>query len=211
MLKNGTASFDLGQYNEVLVAVIRALPGALDGADPARLLGALQNRGTILERHLGIALHAMLEEQESVVIKIPHYADGAEFEMTLNGDAPENQPLEMVRRDGYSGRWKHSGPTVKGTQTQCFKWVAVGYQPNFDAVRTALAPYGKIPEGQWREAVKHMFESDGEHPRGIADSSWVDPFGNADFPYVSTYGNSYFRWAGGDFRVAWRWLVEVSK
>ena len=140
-------------------------------------------------------------KKEVVIVKIPHYPDGVEFDMTLDGDAPENQPLEMVRRDGYSGRWKHKGSTVKGMQTQRFKWAAVGYQYNLDAVRTALTPHGEIPEGQWREAVKQMFEPDGEHLRGIADSSWVDPNGGADFPYVNSVGDSNFVWANNDFKI----------
>lgn len=141
----------------------------------------------------------------------PNYADGVEFEMTLAGDAPKNQPLEMVKRDGYTGQWKHNGQMVNGTQTHRFKWVAIGYQPNFAAVLTALAPHGAIPEGQWREAVKQMFEPDGEHFHGIADPSWTHPNGRARFPYVSSDGDSGFDWADVDFGDDWRWLVRVSK
>lgn len=144
-------------------------------------------------------------------IRRPHYADGEVFEMTLDGDAPKNQPWEMVRRDGYSGEWKHNGPRVKGRQTRRFKWISIGYQPNLEAVRTALAPHGKIPEGQWREAVKQMFEPDGKHPRGIADPSWEDPDGRARFPYVECDGRSDFRWADGGQGESWRWLVGVGK
>ena len=143
--------------------------------------------------------------------KLPHYADGEVFEMTLDGDAPENHPLEMVRRDGYTGNWKHSGPVVKGIVTRRFKWVAVGYQPNLETVRAALAFHGDIPEGQWREAVKQMFEPDGEHPRGIADPSWEDPDGDVNFPYVGRVGNSYFYLADDSRGEDWRWLVAASK
>jgi len=143
--------------------------------------------------------------------KLPHYADGEVFEMTLDGDAPENHPLEMVRRDGYTGNWKHSGPVVKGIVTRRFKWVAVGYQPNLETVRAALAFHGDIPEGQWREAVKQMFKPDGEHLRGIADPSWENPDGYAIFPYVENGGYSDFRWAGLDLGESWCWLVAVSK
>src|SRR3989344_6033266 len=111
--------------------------------------------------------------------KLPHYADGEVFEMTLDGDALENQPLEMVRREGYIGNWKDHGPVGQGIVPRRFKWVAVGYQSNLEAVQTALPPHGKIPEGQWREAVKQMFEPDREHPRGIADPSWRYPYGGA--------------------------------
>ena len=144
-------------------------------------------------------------------VRRQHYPDGEVFEMTLNGDAPENQPLEMVRRDGYTGDWKHSGPKVKGIETRRFKWVAVGYQPNLEAVRVVLASHGKIPEGQWREAVKQMFEPDGEYPRGVADPSWRGPSSDADFPCVGRGGVSDFGWAGSGRSGDWRWLVGVSK
>ena len=65
--------------------------------------------------------------EASVPTRRAHYAEGEVFEMTLNGDAPENQPLEMVRRDGYTGRWTHNGPKVSGRQTRRFKLDVIGY------------------------------------------------------------------------------------
>ena len=152
-------------------------------------------------------------------IILNYSADGEVFELALNGDAAENQPFEMVRRDGYNHKgWKHKGPTVKGMQIRKFAWVYVGYQPNLDAVRAAclqvargLGLNGRIPEGQWRETFKQMFQHDDQHPRGIADPSWFDPDGGAYFPCVSVDGRSDFGGAGRDFGVRWRWLVEASK
>ncbi len=143
-------------------------------------------------------------------------ADGEVFELTLDGDAPENQPLEMVRQAGYDNwqEWEHNGPAVKGRETRRFKWVYIGYQPNLDAVRAALATHGKIPEGQWREAVKKMFKHDIWRPCGIADPSWEPPrFGGSIpyCPYISSDGSSRFKWVIDGFPDHWRWLVEVNE
>lgn len=144
-------------------------------------------------------------------VKLPHVADGEVFELTLDFDAPKNQPLQMVRSDGYDGNWRHNGPTIKGVQTRRFKWVAVGYCRNFDELREKLAHHGRIPEGQWREAVKTKFQHDGVHARGIADASWVGPYARAHYPCVRSGGDSGFGGIGFNFDDDERWLVEVSE
>ena len=136
----------------------------------------------------------------------------AVFELTLDGDDSKNQPLAMVRRDGYSGNWKHKGPVVKGQHTRRFKLVQVGYCRNLDEVRQKLVAHGEIPEGQWREAFKAAYPTpDGAGPVGIADPSWLDSDGGADFPYVYSDGSSYFHWADDGRIERWRWLVAVGK
>lgn len=110
--------------------------------------------------------------------------DGEVFELTLDGNAAENQPLEMLRLDGFdppldSG---HNGPIVVGKQTRHFKFVTVGYQTNRYELYYALIRHGKTPEGQWREAWKKKFEIDGKHPRGVADFSWIMKLGRACYP-----------------------------
>lgn len=146
----------------------------------------------------------------AVVLAYP--AMGEIFELTLDGDVPEHQSLEMVRRDGYGGKWRHDGPVVQGKQTRRFKLVQIGYCRTFDEVLEKLAKYGKIPEGQWREAFRVAYpKPDGDGPIGIADFSWVNPHGYAHFPYVRADGHSYFHWADDDFYESWRWLVEVSE
>ena len=133
------------------------------------------------------------------------------FELTLDGDAAKNKPLEMVRRDGYNPKdWKHKGPVVEGSQTKRFKLVKVGYCRTLDELRRKLGEHGEIPEGQWREALA-AYKSDGKGPVGIADSSWAHPRGSARFPCVFTGGDSDFFWSDYDFHDDWRWLVGVSK
>lgn len=131
------------------------------------------------------------------------------FELTLDGDAPENQPLEMVRLDGYDPQnWKYQGTPVKGKQTRRFKLVSVGPCTNFTEVQEKLKPHGEIPEGQWGNAFKKKFpKMDGNGPIGVADLSWVDPHGCAYFPFVLAGGASHFRWAAYRFGGRWRWLV----
>ncbi|OGH68918.1 MAG: hypothetical protein A3J66_02130 [Candidatus Magasanikbacteria bacterium RIFCSPHIGHO2_02_FULL_47_14] len=136
------------------------------------------------------------------------------FELTLDGDAPENRPLEMVRADGYDEpeKWKHTGLTVTGQQTRRGKLVLVGYCDSFDEVKAKLAAQGTIPEGQWREAFKARYPTlDGKGSIGVADASWASPHGGASFPYVDSFGFSLFDSADGGFDERWRWLVLVGK
>lgn len=146
---------------------------------------------------------------------IQPYPDAGEiFELTLNGDASENDPIEMVRRDGYGApeEWIFKGKRLAGIQIRKFKLVSVGYCRNLDEVRQKLKSHGEIPEGQWREAFKAKFpKADGKGSIGVADPSWVHSSGSANFPYVDPDGDSGFLWAGSVRDVSWRWLVAVSK
>jgi hypothetical protein len=138
---------------------------------------------------------------------------GEVFQLTINGDAPECDPIQMVRDDGYDRpeSWKHNGPKVAGVQTRSFKLVEIGYQPNFGAVKTDLNKLGKVPEGQWRKPLKRKFPDAPGRPAGIADPSWVGPDGVPYFPIVDGDGRSGFRWTGGGFGEYWLWLVELDK
>ena len=142
---------------------------------------------------------------------IPVYPNVGEiFELTLDGDAPENQPLQMVRDFGYTGKWRHNGPKVKGKQTRRFKLAQAGYQPNLDGVKSALPGSGSV-EGQWIKAFKAAYpQPDGKGPIGIADASWVGPDGGASFPIVDSDGVLYFHWAAFDRGDSWRWLVPAE-
>lgn len=147
--------------------------------------------------------------------QVPVYPkEGEIFKLTLDGDAPENQPLEMLRRYGTdSSDWKHNGEKVSGKQTRRFKLVRVGYCRNLDEVRKKLKGHGNIPEGQWVMAFRVAYpRSDGQGPHiGVADASWVDPDGSAYFPYVYSGGSLGFNWADIERGDHWRWLVAVSK
>ncbi len=52
MSKHGTANYSLGQYNEVLGAVQKALPGALVDTDPKAVIAALSKKGEHLQAGL---------------------------------------------------------------------------------------------------------------------------------------------------------------
>lgn len=147
--------------------------------------------------------------------KTTYPAVGEVFELTLDGDASENNPIEMVRRDGYRPEdWRHKGEKVAGEQTRRFMLVSVGYCHFGELVRR-LVKHGTIPGGQWREALKAAYKSDRKGPVGIADASWMclfdRPFGRTGFPSVHENDCSYFDWAYPNFGFddGWRWLVEV--
>ena len=144
---------------------------------------------------------------------VPAYPKVGEiFELTLDGDLPENQPLEIVRGFGYNPEgWGHKGPKVSGQQTRRFKLAQVGYCNNLDVVKERLKAHGENPEGQWMKAFKAAYsQPDGNGPVGVADASWVGPHGGAGFPGVGTDGVLGFRWTGSGQGGGWRWLVVVK-
>ena len=213
MSEHGTASIR-GAYLELQTAVLKALPRNISDAIALQVAGRGERLTGALERAIADVL---LDEGEAgYIASAPSVAIypsvGEVFDLTLDGGLLENQPLEMVRQDGYSGKWKHAGSIVGGTETRRFRLVQVGYCCTFDEVVRKLVEYGKIPEGQWRQAFKAIYpKPDGNGPIGVADSSWVDPCGCAFFPDVSTDGGSDFYWTDYVFYDYWRWLVEVSK
>lgn len=145
---------------------------------------------------------------------IPFYpADNEIFELTLDGDAVENDPIEMVRRDGHREpkKWKHIGRRVTGTETRRFKLVWVGYCQNFTELKRKLTTHGRIPEGQWREALRAAYALKGTYLVGMADASWMNSAGDARFPCVLMDGYSTFYRIVYDFSVDWHWLVEIKK
>lgn len=145
-------------------------------------------------------------------------ADGEVFRLTLDGDAPENDPIEMVRQDGYQSfkRWKFKGKKVVGIQTRAFKLVRVGDCRNLDELHEKLAQYGDVPEGQWRQAFVAAYpQSDGRGSVGVADASWFDVNGHARLPYIHWRGFSSFSsirsWFGSEPGGRWRWLVPAGR
>lgn len=193
----GTA-YTLTQYNEVLVALTRALPKVLEGTDPKEMIKRVGG-GEELEARLRIALVGPRDEtpdlappdptQTAPVSTLP--AVGEVFELTLEGTV---DPIGMFRADGIDPKgWKHKGKKVKGGQTKKFKLVQIGYCSNWDAVLEGLKPHGGVPEGQWREAFKKAYpRPDGKGPVGVADASWVSPDGRRYFPYVHDDGEAWF-------------------
>ena len=151
------------------------------------------------------------------VVKPTYPVVGQVFELTLDGDAPENQPLAMVRRIGYSTweKWLYKGPTVKGIQTGVFKLVEFDRFLKFDDLHRILDTHGRIPEGQWAQAFKTAYPKyDGVCSIGFPDKSWVDDIGWNRHPlmyytdYILNLGLAH-RDGRIDLWHPWLWLVEV--
>lgn len=203
-----------GKMTVIVNAVIDAILAAGgDDDDVARL-------ETLAPQIAAMSIAARPPKPEEEVVEevpaqpvVPAYPQvGEVFELTFDGDAPENQPLEIVRYFGYNPEgWKHKGLRVGGKQTCRFKLVQVGYCRNLDEVKERLKKYGKIPGGQWLKAFKMAYpQPDGNGPIGVADSSWVNPDGLARFPVVGSGGDLRFGWAGVARGDRWRWLVAVE-
>lgn len=148
---------------------------------------------------------------------------GETFELTLNGDAPENQPLEMlirfIEKEGCSPKKDagHRGPLVRGCATSRFKLVQIGSCSTFAEVRRKLITHGEIPEGQWLMAFMNAYPStDHGGAIGIADASWKIAWGGSFFPSINTFdGSMFFKSIYTDifleFEEYWRWLVKVKE
>ena len=65
-MENGTA-FDLGQYNQVLIAITNSLPQALEGLDPKKVIKSLQNRGGEVSRLLRKDLDALRKDLDALM------------------------------------------------------------------------------------------------------------------------------------------------
>jgi hypothetical protein len=142
--------------------------------------------------------------------------DGVVFELTIDGDDPDVQPLTIVKMAGGDpGRYRYRGRVIEGKQTRRFMFVSVGGSV-FEDVVARLKDKGKIPEGQWIMAVKKAFPIHGrKRPVGIVDASWREQgcgrF-NGCFPCIVLRGELGFVSAHHEYLRArcWRWLVEVE-
>lgn len=134
---------------------------------------------------------------------------GLEFELTLNGDRQASQPLAMVYNYGYHEKgWRYNGQAVTGLVTRTFKLVSVGRCVNWNELIGRAKALGRIPEGQWLEALLAAYpEYDNQGSVGVADNSWTDHYKRSRFPALSRGGQPFFYWADTNYDARWRWLV----
>jgi hypothetical protein len=155
----------------------------------------------------------LLTENSPATNTSPAYPKvGDVFELTLDFDAPANEPLEMVEEFGYNSTgWSHTGTKMTGQHTRHFKLVQLGYCSNIDKVKAKTATLGATPEGQWINAFKAAYPvPDGQGPIGIADDSWIGANGRANYPYLLAVGFQHFNYGGHVRGEDWRWLVVVE-
>lgn len=133
---------------------------------------------------------------------------GEVFELTTS---EEITGLGLVADFGYTpDRWRSTAVTVPAGTTRKFKLIAVGRQPDLDAVTLACkAQGGKSTNGCWMKVFDNTFGHSRRNSVGVADPSWVHPNGNARFPMVHRSGDRDFLYAGGFRFESWLWLVEV--
>lgn len=206
--QHGTAStpWNFGQYNEVFVAVARALPQALQGTEPKQLLASLEGRGQELER----ALQQMFSSFVSTTV-VP--ADDEWFELKVDYRV---DPAEVVHSAGYNPEgWKFLGPVRKGWETHRAKFVRLGWVQNLAEAEQRAGVQGyRLLGGHAREPFKAKFpRPDGHGPVIFGGSQWRGPVGSPSVTCLSGLGDGWrsgFRWSGDDFSGFCRWAV-VSK
>lgn len=87
MENHGTTTYTLGQYNEVQIAILRALPKALKGTDSNKIIPLLQSHDKMLEFALGKAIMSVLKPMGEILT------------LTLWGQA--TSVSELVELGGY--------------------------------------------------------------------------------------------------------------
>jgi hypothetical protein len=199
-MDDGTA-YTFGQYNEVLVAVVKALPKALENTDPKKLLASLEGRGVVLEQLLGEALSLISAD-------VP--ADEEWFDLEVDYDV---DPLKVVRSAGYNPEgWKFLGPARKGKVVEQTKLIRLGHVRTVEeAERRADEREYRLLGGHGRESFKAKYpKPDGKGPIVFAGSRWQPPYGRALVACLFGLGDewgSHFRWADGEFSEDCRWPV----
>ena len=145
----------------------------------------------------------------------PRPAVGEVFELTIDGDAPWNDPMALVRGDGYDEKcWEFHGRMIEGNQTRKFRLeTAEGCSSLNQVLEILQRKGGKISEGQWRVSFAEKYNLLGVNERvGFPDPSWLDEYREAVFPCLVS-SRSLFHHAddirrGGE---GWLWLVEVPE
>ncbi|MFY9462741.1 MAG: hypothetical protein WAP52_00965 [Candidatus Sungiibacteriota bacterium] len=148
---------------------------------------------------------------------MPYPTDGEVFELTIDGDAQENDPMNrtfLIYEHTAVMPWRHIGKKVSGVQTRQFKLVPLGtIDEPLSGVIEKLQSYGRIPEGQWRNAFKRTYpRADGRRTICIADPSWIDPRrGRHCYPGIYSNGDMLLNAADYPYHDdSCRWLIDVS-
>lgn len=154
----------------------------------------------------------MIRLEKRVAHLVLRPAVGEVFEMTIDGGAPWNNPVAMLRADGYAPDWQFVGREITGVQTRRFKLETVQGCSNLKEILEVLAGKGKAPEGQWRVpfSEKYKLNNLGEQ-LGVSDASWINEYGEAHFPFLTNL-QSGFHWAEDIRRggKGWLWLIEIE-
>src|SRR3989344_4485364 len=85
---------------------------------------------------------------------------GKIFELTLDGDVVDPIAMGCYGKPQDSHSLRFTGAQILGKQTRLFTLVSVGHCYIIDEVRQKLVPHGRIPKGQWREALRAAYRMD---------------------------------------------------
>jgi hypothetical protein len=154
---------------------------------------------------------------------LPCPAVGEIFDLEIDGNAPEVDPLNMVLFNAdvscTTGRgWRFEGKSVKGKQTSRFMLVEPDdHSCRLPQLKKTLRERGRIPEGQWLVAFMEKYQApicrfEEGYCIAIADDSWIDIGARRRLPYLGeAILELDFEYAEVvDIRENWLWLVEVK-
>jgi hypothetical protein len=138
---------------------------------------------------------------------------GEAFQMTLNGEDPTNNPIAMIRSDGYYDQWSYIGQKITGVVTAHFKLISAKNVWVVEIIEE-IKQHGKIPSGQWRQAFTKQFPEWRSAYKyiGFPDCSWKNDENDTKlFPYLGKHGGSGLARSISSADSDWLWLVEISK
>jgi len=128
----------------------------------------------------------MISREKIIAFLEPRPAVGEIFELTIDGGAPWNNPMVMLKVSEGDANWRFVGRKIIGVQTRRFKLEIAQECANLKEVLRALDGKGKIPEGQWRMAFAEKYRLEHLSERlGVPDASWINEHGEAHFPFLT--------------------------
>ena len=191
MSKHGTA-YTLGQYNEVLAAVQRALPKALDGNDPKKLIPLLQQSGKMIEAGLAQLIRSL---DIAPVFSRDMTKEGWE----LIEDAQSPWPIVIENLELVS--FLKEDENLISSKEMCKRAKELDANLGQRHAEYLLNHQKEIP-AEW-QGFYLVF----------AGTVWRYRFGNLRVPYLSWLGATWylnFHWLGVDW-PSWARLVRPRK
>jgi len=184
METHGTAAYTLGQYNEVLVALARALPKALVGTDAKKVIAATQN-GEALETALAGTLRLLVDGKGPfnlypIVVdygmKVEEAVKLGNYDWVLSDITQENFPTQKKGKTELVVeliRFDHCISTDQALK----ELDRMGYRP---AELMELLAFGeKYPEVQREFSIAAL------------GSVWQNPDGDRRVPFFCSYASKH--------------------
>ena len=203
MSKHGTATYTFGQYNEVHVALTKALPKALTGTDPKKVITIVKN-GEALEQVLSGMFRSLLDGKAPINLYILTVDYGMKVEEAVN-----------------RGHYDYANPSITSqnfSTKQKGKVELVVELIHFDSLISSAEALKELDRMGYRPADLHELLAFGENYPDVQrelsvvalGSVWMHSYGHRDVPVLLDHAghrrvNLY--WFGLNWAQSWRFAA----